>query len=111
MTKTKWIIWSLEHQGWWKKNHTGYTQKKEEAGEYDYDEALRIVRGANIAGKDIPNEAMIMVGEPEFIDSRITDIECEILGDDIKRGFTSGILAGKDGRRVTWELFLNAWKA
>ena len=60
MTKTKWIIWSLEHRGWWMKNHTGYTQKREEAGEYSYEEALQIVRGANIGEKDIPNEAMIM---------------------------------------------------
>ena len=56
---SKWLIWSIEHNGWWKPSYHGYTKLRSEAGIYSYDEALSIVEGANINNKDIPNEAMI----------------------------------------------------
>lgn len=55
----KWYIWSIEHSGWWKPNHVGYTPHISEAGTYDYEEALKIVKSANIGRHDTPNEAMI----------------------------------------------------
>lgn len=55
----RWYIWSLEHNGWWKPNHIGYTPHKSQAGTYTYEEALKIVKNANIGEHDTPNEAMI----------------------------------------------------
>lgn len=56
-----WLIWSMEHRGWWAPDHKGYVMSRVDAGRYSYDDALAIVRGAN-RHKDpmgIPNEAMI----------------------------------------------------
>lgn len=55
----KYLIWSLEHRGWWAPNSHGYTPVRSEAGRYDFDEALEIVTGANKYLKgQLPNEAM-----------------------------------------------------
>lgn len=54
-----WLIWSIEHNAWWKPNSVGYTVLRHEAGTYLYEDALRIVKGANIALHDVPNEAMV----------------------------------------------------
>ena len=58
---SRWIIWSIEHDAWWAENHSGYVGKRAYAGEYSFIEALRIVKGANIGDRDIPNEAMIRI--------------------------------------------------
>ncbi len=55
------IIWSEEHRGWWRSNHRGYTQKREEAGQYDFEEAEAIVLSANIQENDVPNEAIVPI--------------------------------------------------
>lgn len=54
-----WLIWSIEHNGWWGWNHGGYVQAREYAGRYSFKEALKIVKDANIGLHNIPNEAMI----------------------------------------------------
>ena len=61
MFQTKWHIWSIEHQSWWAPDEKGYVAKKEHAGIYRYEDACRIVRGANISEFEVPNEAMIRV--------------------------------------------------
>lgn len=63
MQNTKWIIWSIEHNRWWGPNHRGYVELRAEAGEYSYEEALKIVESANIQDRDIPNEAMICISQ------------------------------------------------
>lgn len=64
MEPEKWLIWSNEHNAWWAPNHRGYTQAYEEAGVYNYKEALGIVEQANIYQDKtkvpyIPNETMV----------------------------------------------------
>lgn len=59
MKINRWLIWSIEHKAWWRPAHAGYTELKSDAGSYSYEEALDIVKGANINNNDIPNEAMI----------------------------------------------------
>lgn len=74
MENTRWIIWSIEHEQWWKGNHNGYTEELEEAGIYTYEAACKIVAGANylltlqrqthyLFNKpyNTPKEAMILV--------------------------------------------------
>lgn len=61
--KVRWLIWSLEHNGWWKPNNCGYTQSIKEAGRYSYPEAREILQGANYGKFDIPNEAMV----PDYV--------------------------------------------
>lgn len=41
------VIWSFEHDAWWKENHRGYTPHLDEAGIYSKDEAAKIVENAN----------------------------------------------------------------
>lgn len=62
MNDSLWLIWSIEHRAWWRSNWGGYTEDRQEAGAYDYEEALKIVRGANGHRHrfDPPNEAMIL---------------------------------------------------
>lgn len=54
-----WLIWSNEHNAWWRWNECGYTPWKIGAGQYTYEDALRIVHNANKFCGDTPNEAMI----------------------------------------------------
>lgn len=60
MEEQKWLIWSIEHNAWWAPNSRGYTPYRSAAGKYSYEEALKIVEGANIGELNIPNEAMII---------------------------------------------------
>lgn len=59
MNKHWWLIWSIEHNGWWKPNSHGYTGSIDEAGRYTYEEALQIVKDANSYLRHTPNEAML----------------------------------------------------
>jgi len=47
---THFLIWSNEHGMWWRANHYGYTRYIEEAGRYELDEAVSIVRKASVDG-------------------------------------------------------------
>jgi hypothetical protein len=60
----RYLIWSFEHEAWWKENGNGYTLNRSDAGEYDADEAEKIVIDANytfLRGGEIPNEALIPI--------------------------------------------------
>lgn len=46
-------------------DHQGYGNSRKHAGRYTYEEALKIVKGANIGLHNVPNEAMIMEDEDE----------------------------------------------
>lgn len=57
--KGEWLIWSMEHDGWWKPNRNGYTEYLSEAGRYSFEDALDIVASANMHCINQPKEAMI----------------------------------------------------
>lgn len=59
-TPEKWLIWSIEHNGWWAPAERGYVHNKDDAGVYSYEQACEIVAGAN---RDMqrPNEAMVKI--------------------------------------------------
>lgn len=59
MNEKLYLIWSIEHNAWWKPAMNGYTQKRNEAGKYPFETASLIVKDANIALNDEPNEAMV----------------------------------------------------
>lgn len=42
------LIWSIEHGGWWRTGECGYTSDIEQAGWYLVDDTLRILTQANI---------------------------------------------------------------
>ena len=43
----KYLVWSNEHDSWWRDAHCGYTSKLEDAGRYTLKEAEEICIGAN----------------------------------------------------------------
>lgn len=53
-----WLIWSIEHDAWWRPNSNGYTLKLEDAGKYTFEQAFDICHGANEHETKTPNEAM-----------------------------------------------------
>jgi hypothetical protein len=56
----RYLIYSYEHDAWWRPNRMGYTRNIGEAGVYDLSDAARIVAHANrYRPKDSPNEAVI----------------------------------------------------
>ena len=55
------LIWSFEHNGWWKWGAGGYTSLKAEAGVYTGPSAHVIVSGANAYGSI--NEALVPCAE------------------------------------------------
>jgi hypothetical protein len=55
------LIWSIEHDAWWRPAHAGYTRQIEEAGVYPEQEAARIVARANLVQVNeclIPTECL-----------------------------------------------------
>ncbi len=59
------LVWSNEHNSWWRANSGGYTSYVESAGEYTKEEALSICNGANYDWntdrlKKIPDELPIL---------------------------------------------------
>ena len=59
-TEQKRLVWSVEHNGWWRSNRNGYSYERNDAGKYSFDEAAQIVKEANILCIDSPNETMIL---------------------------------------------------
>jgi hypothetical protein len=43
----QWVIFSIEHQAWWKAGWLGYTRRLAEAGVYDDEESEAILARAN----------------------------------------------------------------
>lgn len=41
------LIWSMEHNAWWRANSQGYTNNLAAAGLYEWDEAQEIVKASN----------------------------------------------------------------
>jgi hypothetical protein len=46
----RYLVWSNEHQAWWRGGHRGYTSSIEEAGRYERSDAEGIVAGATLDG-------------------------------------------------------------
>lgn len=61
MMKTYWRIWSNEHKRWWKPNRHGYTESRNHAGIYSFEEASQICESANayLDDDEEPNETML----------------------------------------------------
>jgi len=59
----RYLIWSIEHNAWWRPHKNGYTSKVSDAGSYSETEAFGIVFYANFALKEndrfIPDEALV----------------------------------------------------
>lgn len=47
-TTDEWVIWSNEHQAWWRPNGRGYTLDWKEAGLYTTEEADKIIKGSKM---------------------------------------------------------------
>lgn len=70
-----WLVWSNEHQRWWKPNWRGYTSIIGEAGRYPKRVADQIVRDANYG--PMINEVAVLA--PEAFESIATvDILVEL---------------------------------
>lgn len=58
----KMLIWSIEHNAWWRAGSNGYTGQLKDAGRYELQEALDIIKHANYGltrYTQTPNEAII----------------------------------------------------
>ena len=47
-----WVIWSFEHQAWWRPDWRGYTDQLSDAGRYSTIEAGLIVVNANVVAEE-----------------------------------------------------------
>jgi hypothetical protein len=61
--ETKYLIYSREHNAWWRPNSRGYTSRESDAGRYGYDEANRTCVGAGLDDRDAVNEFMYLAPE------------------------------------------------
>lgn len=59
------LIWSFDHNAWWKPDERGYTEDLIDAGLYSFQDAKRIVVGAN-EYSDVPKEAMVPSASIQF---------------------------------------------
>lgn len=61
----KWLIWSNEYNAWWCAFENGYPKKAHNAGRYTYEEAVKIVNGANICIAETGKANETMCQAPE----------------------------------------------
>lgn len=54
----KWLIWSNEHRAWWKPNRHGYTTRTDQAGQFSFEDATKIVFEANRNSDQIEERMM-----------------------------------------------------
>jgi len=94
------VIWSIEHQAWWRPGRRGYAETLEHAGHYTADEARAIVADANIVTNTTDDPDIVVTLEECLIP---VDAFGDILGRylrltprrqqlllDMLRDFTSG---------------------
>ena len=68
-----WVIWSNEHNAYWKPNEIGYTTDIDEAGRYTHDEATKHCKTfPKLDGNNLPPEVMMPAPEayhllPEYV--------------------------------------------
>ena len=55
----RFLIWSNEHQAYWRPNRAGYTERASDAGLYPQNEAIEICEAASHGSKGTPNETML----------------------------------------------------
>lgn len=53
------LIWSMDHNAWWRPRAAGYTKKKSEAGRYTIEQALS--HRLDGASEDTPEFADVLV--------------------------------------------------
>lgn len=63
----EYLIWSIEHQAWWKYRARGYSKNVADAGLYTLEEATRVCLDANRfraeKPEQPPNEAIVPVSK------------------------------------------------
>lgn len=65
-TNAEYVIWSIEHEAWWRPAWLGYTTSLLEAGRYSFAESAKILQRANFVEVQecrIPVAALGNVGE------------------------------------------------
>jgi hypothetical protein len=78
------LVWSIEHDMWWRPDWQGYTPMIEEAGRYSLEEGRKILARANLVSV---NECLIPVASVATLAYIIADAprvpcdECEGRGD------------------------------
>lgn len=61
-----WVIWSYEHNAWWRPGRMGYTTLLTEAGRYTADEASEIVHHANEFSRSVQERAVRLRDAEEY---------------------------------------------
>lgn len=58
-----WLVWSNEHNAWWKPNACGYTTTQEAAGRYTWAEAHRHAAKRSPSDTGLPDELVVPAPE------------------------------------------------
>lgn len=61
--RLRYLVWSNEHQMWWRPAERGYTDSIEEAGRYPYGQAAAIVGKASVDGRLLRDRTNPLTGE------------------------------------------------
>jgi hypothetical protein len=69
MDEKRYVIWSNEHQAWWRPNSHGYTRWIEDAGRYARDEAVSISNSGDMSTPEGNRECETMLLAPEFMEA------------------------------------------
>ncbi len=60
-----WLVWSVEHNAWWKSDESGYTKEVSEAGRYTIAQARFICLRANQVCGNTPQETIVRADDME----------------------------------------------
>lgn len=77
----RFLIYSREHNLWWRANSAGYTHAIEEAGRYSYEDALAICQGANWRNNAQGGVSEFMMVAPE------SAAQVDVMLQDVFSGF------------------------
>ncbi len=63
LVEAPWLVWSNEHEAWWRPNSSGYTVHVDNAGRYTHEEAMKIQTEASYRGNctaGVPPEIAVL---------------------------------------------------
>jgi hypothetical protein len=63
----RYLIWSMEHRGWWKGNRHGYTTRTDKAGQFSFEEAKAICENANRYDQPLSKQPKPWLGVNEIM--------------------------------------------
>lgn len=94
------LVWSNEHDAWWRPNRCGYTGELWDAGRYTESDAAEICRKASYGWRGGSPPPEVMVSAPENDQDKFTVDDLRHLADRMRNRVVTATSHARAARRV-----------